>query len=206
MNNGTFWSACAIAALLTASPLVSTAVHAGDTPASPSAFVDLSKIRIGNFGRVNTVYFRGEQPVGRDYADLAAMGIKTVIDLQADGDNHGEKSEVEAVGMKFHRIPMTTRVVPTARQLSEFMAIVTDPARQPVYVHCKGGKHRTGVMTAIYRMEMEGWTPDRAIGEMKRYKFGATWLHSEFVRFVERYTPQNLRLAASPTEPAIATQ
>jgi protein tyrosine phosphatase (PTP) superfamily phosphohydrolase (DUF442 family) len=189
--------------MLTASPLVSTVAHAGDTPAPPAASIDLSKIRIGNFGRIGTVYFRGEQPVGRDYADLAALGVKTVIDLQADGDNHREQSEVEAAGMTFHRIPMTTRVLPTAQQLSEFMAIVTDPARQPVYVHCKGGKHRTGIMTAVYRMEIDGWTPGQAFSEMKKYKFGANWLHPEFARFVERYTP-SLRLAAT-TAPALAT-
>jgi Tyrosine phosphatase family len=55
----------------------------------------------------------------------------------------------------FYRIPMTTRVPPTREQLALFLGIVNDPVRQPVYVHCKGGKHRTGVMTAVYRMERQ---------------------------------------------------
>ena len=42
--------------------------------------------------------------------------------------------------------------VPTAQEIAAFMKIVTDPESQPVYVHCVGGRHRTGVMTAIYRM------------------------------------------------------
>jgi protein tyrosine/serine phosphatase len=49
---------------------------------------------------------------------------------------------------------------------------VDDPANQPVYVHCVGGRHRTGVMTAIYRMIDDKWTPDRAFQEMKSYKYG----------------------------------
>ena len=45
--------------------------------------------------------------------------------------------------MTFRRIPMATRVVPTLEQIAQFMTIVTNPAHQPVYVHCAGGKHRT---------------------------------------------------------------
>jgi protein tyrosine/serine phosphatase len=66
---------------------------------------------------------------------------------------------------------------------------VNDPAQQPVYVHCKGGKHRTGVMTAVYRMEKDSWNAERAFSEMKRYKFGADFLHSEFKQFVYGYRP-----------------
>jgi protein tyrosine/serine phosphatase len=106
-------------------------------------------------------YYRGAQPEGRDYADLAAAGIKTVIDLQEDFDS-SEATRVKAAGMAFHRIPMNTRRVPTADQQAFFLKVVTDPANQPVYVHCKGGKHRTGVMTALYRMTVDRWTSDQA--------------------------------------------
>jgi len=138
------------------SPVLSTAAQAGEISAASAAVADISRIRIGNFGRLNATYYRGEQPEGRDYADLAVLGIKTVIDLQADGDNYDEQALVEAARMTFVRIPMTTHVEPTAEQLSQFLQIVNDPAQQPVYVHCKGGKHRTGVMTAVYRMEQDG--------------------------------------------------
>jgi protein tyrosine/serine phosphatase len=161
-----------------------------------AALVDISNIRIDNFGQINATYYRGEQPEGRDYADLAALGIKTVIDLQADGDNENEPQLVEAVGMRFYRIPMTTHVPPTSEQLAQFLDIVNDPAHQPVYVHCAGGKHRTGVMTAVYRMEHDGWTGGQAFQEMKRYKFGVDFLHREFKRFVYSYKP-TVALAAS---------
>jgi protein tyrosine/serine phosphatase len=143
-------------------------------------------IGIDNFGQVNANYYRGAQPQGRDYTDLASLGIKTVIDLTKDG-NAGEPSVVQAAGMRFFRIPMTTHAVPTAAQITQFLRIVNDPANQPVYVHCQGGRHRTGVMTAIYRMTNDRWTPEQAFAEMKRYKFGADYLHAEFKRFVYGY-------------------
>ena len=84
---------------------------------------------------------------------------------------------------------MNTSVEPSADVVAQFLKIVTDPANQPVYVHCMGGRHRTGVMTAAYRMTQQGWTADQAFSEMKQYKFGADFLHSEFKDFVYAYRP-----------------
>jgi protein tyrosine/serine phosphatase len=151
-----------------------------------AAAQNVSNIQIDNFGRVNANYYRGAQPSGRDYADLAGIGIKTVIDLTQDGDP-AEPSIVQREGMKFFRIPMTTHETPSAAKLAQFLTLVNDPANQPVYVHCQGGRHRTGVMTAVYRMTNDGWAADRAFAEMKQYKFGADFLHSEFKDFVYAY-------------------
>src|SRR5687767_15072994 len=91
---------------------------------------------------------------------------------------------VERSGMKYMRMPMTTRQAPTPAMIDAFLHLVTDPANQPVYVHCVGGRHRTGVMTAVYRMSQDGWTAAQAFKEMKQFKFGADYLHPEFKRFV----------------------
>lgn len=146
-----------------------------------------SKIRIDNFGRVNANYFRGAQPIGRDYADLAALGIKTVINLTSDDAEADEPSMAARAGMKYAQIPMSTHEPPTTEQLAKFLQIVNDPASQPVYVHCVGGRHRTGVMTAAYRMTQDAWTSDQAFKEMKQYKYGADFLHPEFKAFVYGY-------------------
>jgi protein tyrosine/serine phosphatase len=194
----TLLSTLAVTVFATGPSFVSITAHASDSDSRPVATVNLSRVRIDNFGQINASYYRGEQPDGRDYADLAAIGIKTVIDLQADGDSN-EQRIVEANGMKFYRFPMTTHVPPTSQQITKFLEIVNDPAQQPVYVHCKGGKHRTGVMTAIYRMEQDGWNAERAFSEMKRYRFGADFLHSEFKRFVYGYRPTGTVVAGAAT-------
>lgn len=148
----------------------------------------LGSIRIDNFGRVSSTYYRGAQPSGHDYTDLASLGVKTVIDLQEYGEKD-ERGMVEKAGMQYVNIGMNTRVNPTEAQISQFLSIVNDPAKQPVYVHCAGGRHRTGIMTAIYRMNGEGWTSDQAFKEMKQYRFGADYLHPEFKKFVLAYHP-----------------
>jgi tyrosine-protein phosphatase SIW14 len=159
-------------------------------------------ISIDNFRRVSATYYRGAQPNGRDYTNLAALGIKTVIDLQADGDE-SERQFVESASMKFYRIPMTTHQPPTDEQLAQFLKLVNDPSNQPVYVHCAGGRHRTGVMTAVYRLTHDGWTAAQAFREMKQYKFGPHFLHQEFKQFVNDYGADSDREA--PDRAVVAT-
>ena len=186
-----------------AAPAVMLALTSGMAtvgfPSGASAATRLSTIAIDNFGQVSGAYYRGAQPKESDYADLAALGVKTVIDLTKDGDPQ-EPSLAQAAGMRFYRIPMTTHETPSAEKVAQFLKLVDDPANGPVYVHCQGGRHRTGVMTAIYRMSNDHWTADQAFAEMKKYKYGADLLHPEFKQFVFGYEPQVQATAA----PAVA--
>jgi tyrosine-protein phosphatase SIW14 len=177
------------AALLVALSLASPVSARPDDIRHNAPLAEPSAIRIENFGRVDPVLYRGAQPAGRDYQDLRQLGVKSIINLTSDDSDAGEKAMTERAGMTYVQIPMTTHTPPTAAQLGEFLSIVNDPASQPVYVHCVGGRHRTGVMTAVYRMTHDGWTPDRAFKEMKQYNFGSDFLHTEFKTFVYGYRP-----------------
>lgn len=159
-----------------------------------------AQIRIDNFGQIGPTYYRGAQPKEDDYAHLAALGIKTLVDLTGDDATPEEKALSAKAGLGYVHIPMTTREAPTTAQLVQFLETVNDPRSQPVYVHCVGGRHRTGVMTAVYRMTHDGWTADRAFKEMKQYKFGADFLHAEFKQFVFGFRPQAFAAAL----PAVA--
>jgi len=162
-------AALAVVSLLSASP-------AAQTP---------PRITIDNFGRVNEAYYRGAQPRGRDYADLAGLGIRMIIDLTGTDDaSRTEASEAAAAGVKFVRIPLTMHERPSETAVTQFLGLVNDRTNQPVYVHCQGGKHRTGVMTAVYRITHDGWSADRAYEEMQQYKFGPAFLHATLKNFV----------------------
>jgi protein tyrosine/serine phosphatase len=165
--------------------------------------VKAPRVSIDNFGRVNDNYFRGAQPETKDYQALASLGVKTVINLIGSDADPAEKAMVARHGMEYLHIPMNTHVPPTQQQLATFLQTVNDPARQPVFVHCVGGKHRTGVMTAVYRMTRDGWTAEQAFKEMKQFKFGADFLHPEFKRYVYGFRPE---LVAGAGGTPIATE
>lgn len=145
-----------------------------------------TKCQIKNFGCLNEKFYRGAQPKEQDYADLAAIGVKTIIDLQKSGEER-EQALVEAHRMKFYRIGMSDKNQPGPEQVDLFLKIVNDPANQPVFVHCAGGRHRTGAMTAIYRMTHDGWTADQAFQEMKRYDFDYGIGHTPLRKYVYDY-------------------
>jgi protein tyrosine/serine phosphatase len=148
-----------------------------------------SNIQIKNFGCINEKFYRGAQPKEKDYADLAALGVKTVIDLQRDGTTN-EQALVEASGMKFYRIPMSDKSRPSAEQAELFLKIVNDPENQPIFVHCAGGRHRTGAMSAIYRMTNDGWSADQAYLEMKHYDFEYGMGHTPLKHYVYDFYTQ----------------
>jgi len=91
-----FVSTFTLAAFVTLLPSRPT-TQASEEPRS-TRVADVSSIKIGNFGQVNASYCRGAQPEDGDYAALAALGIRTVIDLQPDRGNDHEAQLVEAAG------------------------------------------------------------------------------------------------------------
>jgi tyrosine-protein phosphatase SIW14 len=186
LNRRSYTAALLLVGVLTAP----SAVLAIPAPAESPSAVDLSAIHIDNFGRVNATYYRGAQPEGRDYESLAALGIRTLVNLTSDDTDASEPAAAKRAGLAYFQIPMTTHEPPSAVKIDQFLKIVNDPANQPVYVHCVGGRHRTGVMTAVYRMTQDGWSADQAFQEMKQFKFGADFLHSEFKAFVYGYHPE----------------
>src|SRR5713226_8004392 len=147
----------------------------------PSANI---QVRIKNFGQMDARFYRGAQPGKKDYKDLAALGIKTVIDLRDDPAPY-EKPLVESLGMKYVNIPMLDKKYPTAEVTEMFLKTVNDPATGKFFVHCAGGRHRTGAMGAVYRFQFYHWTFDQAYKEMKQYDFYTTWGHQAFKDFVQ---------------------
>src|SRR5215218_8673653 len=125
---------------------------------SPSAF---PSIKVNNFGQMDENYYRGAQPLPDDYASLAALGIKTIVDLRDDPTDY-ERSAAEAVGLKYVNIPMSGWKSPKDADINTFLKLANDPSTGPMFVHCKAGIHRTGVAGAVYRFTKYGWDYDKA--------------------------------------------
>jgi len=145
-----------------------------------------TEVGVSNFGKVEEFYYRGAQPKDDEYDRLAALGIKTIIDLRNDPKDYA-KSKAETAGLKYVNLPMSDKDYPANDAADKFLSLVNDKGNWPVYVHCAGGRHRTGAMTAVFRMKIQGWNVDQAYDEMKDYDFYTRWGHKAMKTFVFDY-------------------
>ena len=159
------------------------------TPAATTATPNISEVTIKNFGQMDKRFFRGAQPKEKQYKELAAIGIKTIIDLRDDPEEY-EKREAEANGMRYVHMPMIAKKYPKAETIEEFLKLVDDPSTGKFFVHCAGGRHRTGVIGAVYRFNHYKWNFDQVYSEMKKYDFYTRWGHGDFKKFVEDYAAE----------------
>ena len=132
-------------------------------------------IGIPNFRVVDNGIYAGAQPVEAGYNWLAGRGVQVVIDLQS-GDRSAEQQWVESNGMRYLNIPMhaETPLAPNFQEtMQRLLQVITDPANQPVFLHCAHGAHRTGMVVGIYRVTMQSWSFDQAWEEMLVYASGS---------------------------------
>ena len=162
-------------------------------------------IKISNFGQMDQNFYRGARPKSEDFKNLAALGIKTVIDL-TDNSREREEPAVVAAGMRYVNIPIVDKAYPSAEQVSAFLKVTNDPATGKFYVHCAGGRHRTGIMGAVYRFNHDHWNFDQAYAEMKQYDFYTSNGHGKQMDFVQDYWQQFQAKQANATVPATVTR
>ncbi len=174
----------AIIAILALVFSISTACFAKEKHSSK-----FPNIKIKNFGQMDDRFFRGARPEDGDYQALAALGVKTIIDL-TDNSMEYEKPAVETAGLRYVNIPMVDRSAPSMDQINEFLKVVDDPETGKFFVHCAGGRHRTGVVGAVYRFRHDNWNLEQALAEMDQYEFGSGYGHGKQRDFVKEYWDQ----------------
>lgn len=176
-----------IARLVPSLLLAAATALAAAPPATPAPFADAVELAgVPNIGRVSATLLRGGQPSEEGLRSLASLGVAVVVDLRNDPEQFAaEKALVEGLGMRAVHLPMSGVRTPRAAQVAEFLALLQANADRTVYVHCRRGAERTGVMVAATRIALDGWPVERALAEMKAYRFRAA-LYPHFAAFVRR--------------------
>jgi tyrosine-protein phosphatase SIW14 len=156
--------------LLVSSQCLGAAAQEVHPDASPNrATHRITEAGLPNFGEVTPTLYRGGQPARVGYEKLAKMGVKVVIDLRLTKKGE-ERREVEKQGMEYVSIPWHC-YLPKDAQFARFLMILREHPHKKIYVHCRYGDDRTGMMIAAYRMAVEGWTPQQARKEMEHFGF-----------------------------------
>jgi len=151
---------------------------------------------VNNCFQVTTNLFRGAQPTAEGMAHLQAMGIKTVINLRAW---HSDRDKVAGTGLKSVRFE-TEPWHGDEDDVVRFLKVVTDTNNLPAFVHCERGADRTGMMCAMYRIVVCGWTKPEAIAEMEGGGFGFNPVWHDLITFVEKADVDKIKRAAGLAE------
>jgi protein-tyrosine phosphatase len=139
-----------------------------------------------NSGPVTDKIFRG--PLPKDYKKLANKGVTAIINLY-DKSSVKERLKASAAGIDvYFHIPMKDDEAPLDSQADEFLSAIDNNQREVIYVHCKGGRHRTGIMIALFRIERCAWTLEEAVEEMKKYQWYGEMGHQKLLDWLtDRY-------------------
>lgn len=126
---------------------------------------------IGNFGVVTSTLFRGGQPNKQGFEELRKMGVDIVVDTRSNRNDHDpESKQISELGMKYVPLPWHCPF-PHDAVFVKFLELLRDNPNKKIFVHCRLGDDRTGMMIAAYRMAAEGWNADDAMLEMKYFGF-----------------------------------
>lgn len=148
---------------------------------------------IPNFGKLNDRIWRSGQPNQKGYQRLAALGVKTVINLREEFP--GDK-EMIPEGVQYIYLPIKDDHAPTEEQGKRFLEIAANPDNWPILVHCHGGEGRAGVMAALVRHSFDGWKLDLIMQEVGNFRtkhlgFITTRMAGGQQTFIRRWTETN---------------
>lgn len=169
---------------------VLVAVVAVGVPAAyyRSNYTNFKRYRVVTPGKF---YRSGQFTAGGLRAIVREQGIKTVINLQEENADpfmpeewlakpHVTESELcRELGVNYYAL-FGGEIVPPDQfakgkrpaVIDQYLSILDKKENYPVLLHCKAGLHRTGILTAIYRMEYENVSPGQAMEEVRANGFG----------------------------------
>ena len=160
---------------------------------APNSCLNNLNAPISNFCEVTkNVLWRGAKPDENGAAWLIDNGVRTIVNLETAHDDLPTIRQANITNpgtfqIEYFLVPHSELQVFNCSKQDEcvvhFLAIASQQARQPVYVHCRDGQNRTGVMVAAYKIIIEGNTNIHSvIDEMYSYQGFWSPLDAHYIR------------------------
>lgn len=144
---------------------------------------------VPNLHKVSDNLYRSAQPTAEGMRNLKQMGIRTIVSLRSF---HSDRDEIGHSGLGYEHIYMKAWH-PEREEVVRFLQIVTNPERTPVLVHCMHGADRTGTMSALYRIAVQGWTKKEAIREMTDGGFNFHAVFDNLPEWIQQLDVESIR-------------
>ena len=144
-----------------------------------------------NLHQMTPTLYRSALPDSNAAPLLEKLKIGTVINFLPESD----ASWLNAPGIRQVQLSYRTNHVDDSDVLSALRAIQEAEADGPVLMHCKHGSDRTGLMAAMYRVVVQGWSKEEALNEMTLGGFGSSNGFKDGVRYMMKADVDKLRTA-----------
>lgn len=158
---------------------------------------------VPNFAVVSPVLARGAQPTREGFRALRDRGIRTIVALRW---RHADDAALAGLGLNSYRL-RAKQWHPETEDVVRAMKVILTPEYQPVFVHCQAGKDRTGLVVAVYRILVDGWSVDDAIAERKAFGAADFWEENKtylmHLRSAEARRDLMAAIEAAPVQPVV---
>lgn len=166
------------------------AMAGGTTSVRPAEWAQPVEVQYNLF-RMSPTLYRSALPDGGAVPLLKNLKVATVINFLPEADSDW----LSEPGIHQLQLPYRTNHVDDADVLRALRAIQAAEAVGPVLMHCKHGSDRTGLMAAMYRVVVQGWSKEDALSEMTQGGFGESGHFRDGVRYVMQADIDKLRTA-----------
>ncbi len=148
-----------------------------------------NQVPILDFHQVTQHISRGARPHKIGLEALAKMGVKTILNIDNDKPEIADEAKnSQALGLRMISLPMSGFWKPKDAQVEKILAVLRNPANYPLFIHCKHGHDRTGLIMGLYRIQEQNWPAQEAYAEMLKLGF-----HKQLV-FLDHYFKQKTGL------------
>ncbi|WEK10008.1 MAG: tyrosine-protein phosphatase [Candidatus Pseudomonas colombiensis] len=144
-----------------------------------------------NLYQMSPTLYRSALPDKGAVPLLEKLKVGTVITFLPESD----ADWLSSPGIKQVQLPYRTNHVDDADVLAALRAIQEAESQGPVLMHCKHGSDRTGLMSAMYRVVVQGWSKEDALNEMTQGGFGESTHFKDSVRYMMQADVDKLRSA-----------
>ncbi|HKY05883.1 MAG TPA: protein-tyrosine phosphatase family protein [Blastocatellia bacterium] len=151
-------------------------------------------VPIPNFAKVTDKLFRGALPDFDGYRALAEkLDVYRVCSMIEHESQDDRKLALSAGIKEWRYIPFSDRDAPEPKSVKEWLDYVRSAKKKgAIFTHCRGGRHRTGTLVAVFRVVDCGWTKERAFEEMLRYGWYGALGHEPLLEwFFDEFDPKD---------------
>jgi protein tyrosine/serine phosphatase len=180
--------------VLSAITILPASRAAAEGPERPAQWaMPITMAGVGNLYKINEGLYRSAQPTREGMKNLEKLGIKTVINLRVF---HSDSDEISGTELLNDALSVKTWHIED-EDVIRVLRIVRNKENGPFLIHCLRGADRTGVMSAMYRIVVQGWTKEEALKEMVDGGYGFHPVWTNIITYVKNADVERIKHAVA---------